>query len=132
VVKRGKTPVLEAKEARALLDSIPGDSIGGLRDRALIGVMIYSFAQVGAVCGMNVEDYYQIGKRAWFRLHEKGDKHHEVPTHHKAEEFGDAYLDTAGLTGKDNKTPPCPHLPYIPRHRYHRISRQWWPARACP
>jgi site-specific recombinase XerC len=63
VVKRGKTPVLEADEARALLDSVPGDGIGGLRDRALIGVMIFSFALVGAVCGMNVEDYYQIGKR---------------------------------------------------------------------
>lgn len=105
VVKRGKTPVLEADEARALLDSIPGDSIAGLRDRALIGVMIYSFARVGAVCGMDVEDYYQIGKRTWFRLHEKGGKHHEVPAHHKAEEFVDAYIDAAGLTGKDNKTP---------------------------
>jgi site-specific recombinase XerC len=106
VVKRDKTPVLEAEEARALLDSIPGDSTAGLRDRALIGVMISSFARVGAVCGMDVEDHDQIGKRTWFRLHEKGGKHHEVPAHHKDEEFLDAYFDRAGLTGKDNKPPP--------------------------
>ena len=69
----------EGQDARAhrrrgpqLLDSIPSRSAGaergepdtrppiliGLRDRALIGVMVYSFARVGAVVGMKVEDYY--------------------------------------------------------------------------
>ena len=105
VVKRGKTPVLEAEDARALFDSLSLDSVAGLRDRALIGVMIYSFARVGAVCAMDVRDYYQIGKRTWFRLHEKGGKHHEVPAHHTAEDYVDAYLDAAGLTARDSKTP---------------------------
>ena len=41
--------------------------------------MVYSFARVGAVVNMKVDDYYQNGKRFWFRLHEKGGKHHEVP-----------------------------------------------------
>ena len=63
----------------------------GLRDRALIGVMVFSFARVSAVIGMNGEDYYPDGKRWWFRLHEKGGKFHEVPAHHKAEEYLDAY-----------------------------------------
>jgi integrase/recombinase XerD len=54
------------------------------RDRALIGVMVYSFARVGAVIGMRVKDYYPQGKRWWFRLHEKGGKRHDVPAHHKA------------------------------------------------
>jgi integrase/recombinase XerD len=49
VTKRGKTPVLKADEARRLLDSIPTDTIVGLRDRALIGIMCYSFARVSAV-----------------------------------------------------------------------------------
>src|ERR1700730_5908724 len=76
VVKVGKTPVLTADEARQLLDAIDTRPIGGLRDRALVGVMVYSFARVGAVVGMNVEDYYQQGKRWWLRLHEKGGKRH--------------------------------------------------------
>jgi integrase/recombinase XerD len=104
VVKRGKTPVLKADEARQLLDSIDTYSIVGLRDRALLGLMCYTFARVGAVVGMKVEDYYQNGKRWWFRLHEKGGKRHEVPAHHNAEAYVDAYLDAAG-TWEESKGP---------------------------
>lgn len=98
VIKKGKTPVLSPDEARLLLDSIALDQPGGFRDRAMIGVMIYSFARVSAVVGMNVDDYYQQGKRWWLRLHEKGGKHHEVPAHHNAETYLDAYIDAGGLT----------------------------------
>lgn len=84
--KEGQTPVLQPEEARALLDSIDVSELTGLRDRALIAVMVFSFARVSAVTGMNVEDYYQQGKRWWLRLHEKGGKHHYVPAHHNAEE----------------------------------------------
>ena len=67
IVKRGKTPVLQPDEVRLLLDSIDTSSVGGLRDRALLGVMVYSFARVSAVVNMNVEDYYRQGKRWWLR-----------------------------------------------------------------
>jgi site-specific recombinase XerD len=97
VVKKGKTPVLTPEDARLLLDSIDVSELSGLRDRALIGVMVYSFARVSAVIGMNVEDYYQQGKRCWLRLQEKGGKQHEVPAHHKAEEYLDAYIAAAGI-----------------------------------
>ncbi len=100
VVKKGKTPVLTADQARTLLDSIDTSTIVGLRDRAIIGVMVYSFARVSALCGMNVEDYHQSGKRYWFRLHEKGGKRHEVPAHHTAEEYLDAYIEAAGAGGE--------------------------------
>ena len=100
VVKKGKTPVLTASEARALLDSIDIGMGSGVRDRALLGAMVYSFARVGAIVGMNVQDYYQQGKRWWLRLHEKGGKFHEVPAHHNAEEYLDAYLDAAGIGNK--------------------------------
>jgi site-specific recombinase XerD len=97
VVKRGKTPVLSADQARQLLDSIETSNIVGLRDRALIGVMVFSFARVSAVVGMRVEDYLAQGKRWWFRLHEKGGKRHEVPAHHNAETYLDAYIEAAGI-----------------------------------
>jgi site-specific recombinase XerD len=99
VVKRGKTPVLSSDQARALLDSIDIGPLIGLRDRALLGVMVYSFARVGAASAMRVEDYYANGKRWWFRLNEKGGKRHEVPAHHKAEAYLDAYLDAAAIRG---------------------------------
>ena len=63
VVRTGKTPVLQPAEARQLLDSIDTATLPGLRDRALLGVMVYSFARVSAVVGIRVEDYYQQGKR---------------------------------------------------------------------
>ncbi|QDS91424.1 Tyrosine recombinase XerD [Roseimaritima multifibrata] len=100
VAKKGKTPVLSAGEARLLLDGIDLSTIGGLRDRALIGVMVFSFARVSATLGMNVDDFYQQGRRMWLRLHEKGGKYHEVPAHHLVEEYVDAYILAAGLSGQ--------------------------------
>jgi site-specific recombinase XerD len=99
VIKRGKTPVLTSAEARQLLDSINVSTPVGLRDRALIATMLFTFARVSAVTGMKVDDYYQVGKRAWIRLHEKGGKHHEVPAHHMAERYLDEYLKAAGHSG---------------------------------
>jgi site-specific recombinase XerD len=82
VVKRGKTPVPSADQARHLLDSIDVTELSGLCHRALIGVMVYSFARVSAAATLRVEDYFEHSKRAWLRLHEKGGKRHEVPCHH--------------------------------------------------
>src|SRR5689334_24616430 len=90
VVNRGKTPVLSPEEARTLFQSIPTDTLVGLRDRALIGVLIYSFARISAALSMRVEDYFPQGKRWWLRLHEKGGKQHEMPVHHTLEESLDS------------------------------------------
>ena len=106
IVKTGKTPVLTAEEARELLDSIPShpSNLGGLRDRALIATMLFSFARVGAVTAMKVEDYYYEGRRAFLRLHEKGGKLHKVPCHHTVQEYLDAYLEATGI--KDEPKSP--------------------------
>src|ERR1035437_895964 len=77
--KKGKTPVLTAEEARALLDAIDTSSVVGLRDRALIGLMVFTFARVGAAAGMKVEDYFIQGRRGWVQLNAKGGKRHDVP-----------------------------------------------------
>ncbi|MBI1814048.1 MAG: tyrosine-type recombinase/integrase [Deltaproteobacteria bacterium] len=97
VIKRGKTPVLTAEETRELLDAIDTESLSGLRDRALIGVLVYSFARIGAALALKVDDYFPEGKRWKLRLHEKGGKEHVVPVHHTLEEYLDAYLASAGI-----------------------------------
>ena len=104
VVKRGKTPVLVTEQARELLESIDKSTVVGLRDRALIGVMTYTFARVGAVVGMTIDDYYPEGKRWWLRLHEKGGKRHEMPAHYKLEAYLDEYIEAAGIRGQ-GRTP---------------------------
>jgi site-specific recombinase XerC len=97
VVKTGRTPVLEVEEARRLLASIDVSTPAGLRDRALIALMTYSFARIGAALGMKVEDVYTQNRRLWVRLREKGGKRHEMPCHHHLEDYLIAYLDGAGL-----------------------------------
>ena len=96
VVKKGKTPVLTAEEARELLDSIDVTTVAGLRDRALIGVMLFSFARVGAVVAMNGEDYFMQNRCRYFRLHEKGGKQLDLPAHTSAEAYVSTYLAAAG------------------------------------
>jgi site-specific recombinase XerD len=103
-VKRGKTPVLAPDEARQLIDAIDVTTQVGLRDRALIGLMVYSFARIGAAVGMKVEDVYVQNRRLWVRLNEKGGKHHEMPCHHNLEAYLHAYIDGCGLAA-DPKGP---------------------------
>jgi integrase len=123
-IMKGKTPVLSAADARALLDSIDTGHVVGLRDRALIALMTYTFARVGAVVGMRVSDYYQNGKRWFVRLHEKGGRFHEVPVHHVAEGYLDAYLDAAGL-----RTEPRSPLFRTTRGRSRQLTANGLPER---
>jgi integrase/recombinase XerD len=102
VVKKGKTPVLAADEARILLNKIDTSTLIGLRDRALISLMAYTLARIGAAVGMRVEDYFVQRRRGWVRLYEKGGKQHEVPANHNLDEYLEAYMKGAGL-GSDPK-----------------------------
>ena len=97
IVRRGKTPVLDPAEARQLIDAIDATTIIGLRDRGLIGLMVYSFARIGAALGMRVEDVFSQNRRLWVRLHEKGGKQHAMPCHHNLEAYLHEY--GAGLAG---------------------------------
>ena len=97
-VRKGKTPVLAADEARTLLDPIDITTIIGLRDRVLIGLMVYTFARVGAALGMALEDVYVQSRRTWVRLHEKGGKQNAMPRHHNLDEYLRAYIDMARIT----------------------------------
>jgi site-specific recombinase XerD len=102
--RNGKTAVLDATEARQLLDSIDVSTPIGLRDRALISLMVFSFARVGAALAMRVEDVYTQNKRLWVRLREKGGKQHKMPCHPTLEIYLDAYIEGAGI-GAEGKGP---------------------------
>jgi integrase len=158
-----KTPipchsVLACDEARTLLDSIPiiktADENGmtvespdlmGLRDRALIGLMAYSFARVGAVLQMKVGDYFVRGRRRWVRLHEKGGKEHDVPCHHNLDHFLDEYIAAAGIaddldgylfrtaarkTGLLTEKPMHPSKPRFRPHAPMHCQKAFWLRRA--
>jgi integrase/recombinase XerD len=120
--RRGKTPVLQTDEARTLIDSIGVSSLPGLRDRALIGLMVYTFARVGAATSMKVEDFFVQGRRGWVRLHEKGGKEHEMPTHHNLDRYLEEYIRAAGIA-EDRKSPLFHDSPASSRRRYQNRDR---------
>ncbi|WP_255252069.1 tyrosine-type recombinase/integrase [Nitrosomonas ureae] len=97
ITKTGKTPILDSEDTRRLLDSIDLTSPSGLRDRALIALMVYTFARIGAALAMRVEDVYTQNRRLWVRLREKGGKRHEMPCQHNLEEYLLAYIDETNL-----------------------------------
>lgn len=104
VVRKGKTPILQPDEAKRLLGAIETDTLIGLRDRALLSVMLYGFARVSAVVNMKVEDFYQTGSRWMIRIHEKGGKERDLPAHHKIVDHVNAYIKAAGIQ-EEQKTP---------------------------
>lgn len=66
--------------------------------------MFFTFARVGAVVAMDVEDYYPQGNRGWLRLQEKNGKQHDMPAHHTLEAYLDEYVKAAGIAD-DRKGP---------------------------
>ena len=102
VVVQGATPVLPGSDAKRLLDLIDVGSVKGARDRALLSVMLYSFARVGAVLGMRRGDYSMRGSQAWLRLHEKGGKRLDIPAHHLAAQALDDYIAAGGLAQQED------------------------------
>jgi site-specific recombinase XerD len=103
-VTKGVTAAISSAEARELLDSMDASTVVGLRDRALVAVMAFTFARVSAVVDLKVEDYYPQNKRWWLRLREKNGKVNQMPCHHKLETYLDAYLAAADIR-EDRKGP---------------------------
>ncbi|MGI8989973.1 MAG: tyrosine-type recombinase/integrase [Bryobacteraceae bacterium] len=103
-VSKGSTPVLSSEEATALLTGMDISTVAGLRDRAIIAVMTYAFARVGAVVALTVEDYFPQKKRLVAAPPRKNGKLNEMPCHNKLEEYLDAYIKAAGVAD-DRKGP---------------------------
>src|SRR3954464_302021 len=100
----GATPVTSTEEVRRLLDGLPIDNLVGLRDRALLGTLLFTTARIGAALRCKVGDYYQEGYGRMLRLHEKGGKEHRVPVHHQLVAYLETYLDAAGI--RDERSGP--------------------------
>jgi integrase/recombinase XerD len=103
----GKTPAFADGEVKKVLESIDVSQAVGLRDRAFLGVLAYTFARVGAVTNLKVKDYFQNGKRSFLRFWEKGGKEKELPVHHRLEEMLDEYLEMSKLKAE----PDAPLFP---------------------
>jgi integrase/recombinase XerD len=96
-VIEGKTPEITVAQARTLLGAIHTGDVVGLRDRAIITIMIYTTARVGAVAKLRLKDLSHDGTQFTLRFDEKGGKAREIPVRHDLEQYLTAYFDAAGL-----------------------------------
>jgi integrase/recombinase XerD len=103
-VIEGKTPEITPAQARALLSSVSTNQVVGLRDRDIVGVMIYTAARVGAIAKLQLKHLVHDGSQYCLRFDEKGGKSRLIPVRHDLEGFVLEYLDAAGL--RDAKDGP--------------------------
>src|ERR1700722_6022926 len=75
----GKIPAFDTEQVQKVLDKNDTNNEVGLRDRPLLGTLAYSFARIGAVVNLKVEDYFQTGKRSGIRFSEKGGRERRSP-----------------------------------------------------
>jgi site-specific recombinase XerD len=94
----GKTPEIGTKQARDLLRSIDASDLVGLRDRAIIAVLIYTAARVGAVAKLTLKSLRHDGTQYALRFSEKGGKAREIPVRHDLELILLGYIEAAGVT----------------------------------
>ena len=104
-VVEGKTPEISVRQTRRLLTRIDVNNVVGLRDRAIIAVLIYTVARVGAVSRLRRGDFYDVGDQHCLRFTEKGTKHREIPVRHDLRGFIFDYLAAAGLEYSDKASP---------------------------
>jgi integrase/recombinase XerD len=78
----GKTPEITTAQARQLLISITIESVVDLRDKAIIGVLIYTAARAGAIAKLKVKDFQSEGSQFILRFSEKGGKSRAIPVRH--------------------------------------------------
>lgn len=104
-VVEGKTPEITIAQARKLMLSLDTNHVVGLRDRAIIAIMIYTAARVGAVAALRRGDFYDIGDQHCLRFAEKGGKSREIPVRHDLQQFIREYLTTGGMDFSEKSKP---------------------------
>lgn len=104
-VVEGKTPEITVRQARILMQSIDISTVVGLRDRAIMGILIYTAARVGAVANLRREDFYDLGDQYCLRFAEKGGKSREIPVRHDLKAYILDYLVAGALATTEKSSP---------------------------
>lgn len=101
----GKTPEITVEQARRLVRSIDVSCAVGQRDLAVIGILIYTAARVGAIAKLRRGDFYDVGDQFCLRFHEKGGKLREIPVRHDLQQTLQAYLAENELMDAESSLP---------------------------
>lgn len=88
------------------MDGIPSSTQADYRDRALIGLMVFSFFRVSAALSLSLKDYELRGNQRWIIGEEKGSKRHEMPVHPTLKILMDEYIEFVSMTELTELTTP--------------------------
>jgi site-specific recombinase XerD len=106
----GKTPEISIEQARHLLASLEGRSLARRRDRAIVGILIYTAARAGAVGRLRVGDFVDAGTQWVLRFAEKGGKSREIPVRHDLQHFITDYLVASEIDRTNRNQPLFPTI----------------------
>ena len=104
-VVEGKTPEITIQGARTLLHSIDTSNVVGLRDRAIVAILIYTAARAGATATLKCGSFYHAGDQWMLHFDEKGGKSREIPVRHDLKQMIFEYLDALGRPDVRKDTP---------------------------
>ena len=106
-VVEGKTPEIQSKQAETLIKSIRTNyaedsetrpDLVGLRDRAILAVLVFTAARVGAVARLTFKNLRHDGTEYTLRFSEKGGKSREIPVRADLQKILLAYIQAAGIS----------------------------------
>jgi len=89
-------PVATVQQARMLLDSIDAETTAGLRDRAILALMVYAFLSVSEVVALDCRSYRRARKQSWLDVGE-GANARTIPVHSALRRILDAYVSAADV-----------------------------------
>ena len=92
----GSTPALGDAQARKLLDAPAGDTLKGVRDRAILATLLYHGMRREELCRLRVKDIQSRQGVMHFRVKGKRDKVRFVPVHAMAQRLIEENLALAG------------------------------------
>ncbi len=104
-VLEGKTPEISVDQVRKLLRSLDVENIVGLRDRAIVGILIYTAVRNGAIAKLKRQDFVHLGNQCLLRFAEKGGKFREIPVREDLMPILDEYVKVANLESSDKSLP---------------------------
>lgn len=104
-VMEGKTPEITIEQVRSLLQSIDISHVVGMRDRAVIAILVYTAARIGAVANLKRGNLTHDGTQWTLRFAEKRGKSREIPVQHNLEGYLMAWLEAANLKDAPKDAP---------------------------